>query len=148
MARSVRRWLVLSLDLCTLSRCPSAWSVNWTWSRIYGLSLLQLYSYIAGRCSSKDGFFLKAFVSTCLSFISSISWPILMRLSRLPCWCKDACTMIGGEKKVLTHDFWFIRSVNSLHLILVCHSLYYYTITHFADFEALAVSTWWVVPVT
>ncbi|KAK0231182.1 hypothetical protein IW262DRAFT_464028 [Armillaria fumosa] len=68
-------------------------------SMIYGLSLLQLYSYITGRCSDKDGFFLKAFIAV-------------------------------------------LMSVNSLHLILVCHSLYYYTITHFADFEALAVSIW------
>ncbi|PBL02122.1 hypothetical protein ARMGADRAFT_1005558 [Armillaria gallica] len=68
-------------------------------SMIYGLSLLQLYSYLAGRCSAKDGFFLKAFIAV-------------------------------------------LMSINSLHLILVCHSLYYYTITHFADFEALAVSTW------
>lgn len=68
-------------------------------SMIYGLSLLQLYSYIAGRSSAKDSFFLKAFIAA-------------------------------------------LMSVNSLHLILVCHSLYYYTITHFADFEALAVSNW------
>ncbi|KAK0467944.1 uncharacterized protein EV420DRAFT_1635214 [Desarmillaria tabescens] len=33
-------------------------------------------------------------------------------------------------------------SINSFHLILVCHFMYYYTITHFADFETLAVSNW------
>ncbi|KAK0498393.1 hypothetical protein EDD18DRAFT_1157543 [Armillaria luteobubalina] len=68
-------------------------------SMVYGLSLLQLYSYITGRCSDKDGLFLKAFIAV-------------------------------------------LMSVNTLHLVLVCHSLYYYTITHFADFEVLAVSTW------
>ncbi|KAK0206157.1 hypothetical protein DFS33DRAFT_563097 [Desarmillaria ectypa] len=36
-------------------------------------------------------------------------------------------------------------SVNSFHLILVCHFLYYYTVTHFADLETLAVSNWSVV---
>ncbi|KAK0206278.1 hypothetical protein DFS33DRAFT_1381396 [Desarmillaria ectypa] len=67
-------------------------------SIIYGISLLQLYTYCL-RFGSKDGWFLKAFIVV-------------------------------------------LMSVDTFHLILVCHFLYYYTVSHFGDFEALAVSTW------
>ncbi|KAK0191225.1 hypothetical protein F5146DRAFT_1138013 [Armillaria mellea] len=67
-------------------------------SIIYGISLLQLYTYWL-RFGSKDGWFLKAFIVV-------------------------------------------LMSVDTFHLILVCHFLYYYTVSHFGDFQALAVSTW------
>ncbi|SJL01716.1 uncharacterized protein ARMOST_05039 [Armillaria ostoyae] len=67
-------------------------------SIIYGISLLQLYTYWL-RFGSKDGWFLQAFIAV-------------------------------------------LMSVDTFHLILVCHFLYYYTVSHFGDFEALAVSTW------
>ncbi|KAK0490744.1 hypothetical protein IW261DRAFT_1555921 [Armillaria novae-zelandiae] len=63
-------------------------------SIIYGISLLQLYTYWL-RFGSKDGWFLKAFIVV-------------------------------------------LMSVDTFHLILVCHFLYYYTVSHFGDFRALA----------
>ncbi|KAK0468079.1 uncharacterized protein EV420DRAFT_1635340 [Desarmillaria tabescens] len=67
-------------------------------SIVYGISLLQLYTYCL-RFGSKDGWFLQAFIAV-------------------------------------------LMSVDTFHLILICHALYYYTVSHFGDFDALAVSTW------
>ncbi|KAK0467945.1 uncharacterized protein EV420DRAFT_1635215 [Desarmillaria tabescens] len=36
----------------------------------------------------------------------------------------------------------YFRSVDTFHLILVSHFLYHYSVAHFGDFEALAVSNW------
>jgi hypothetical protein len=101
---------------------------------IYGVTCLQTYSYYAEH-SRKDGKFLKTFVS-----VVELSRCILSHITTRLRSCGKRAPSGRCRGLILTH--WDVRLLDSFHLALVAHVIYYYGVSNWGDFSVVIKTVW------
>jgi hypothetical protein len=78
---------------------------------MYGITFLQVFMYFTEKASAKDGLFLKAFIVAL--------WYVRHAIAQSACPDRP------------------LRALDTTHLALTAHALYYYTISEFTNILAL-----------
>jgi hypothetical protein len=105
---------------------------------IYGITCLQTYTYYVQN-SAKDSILLKAFVRACLASVLLRFSPLTILGCVLVVSLLDEVPLPSPTTKPL------YRMIDSFHVALVAHVIYYYSVTNWGDIFVV-IKTVWSVP--